>query len=959
MQRTLIISTIAGLLLPFAVLGQDRPAQPPAPARYRVLIRYHIIAPRDPHVLLYDALVEHLKSLDFAFIPPLEEHPKTDREDQGKNMLEGTIDAGKVRAILQNPSVAGLLLAPPDFKMPDGNQPVGVRLDLVDGLPLDRQRLLADQIRVLLGEQGFREATEYDHRGVLGRPFSRLEGVLPADNVPNLLKDLRRLPTGWLATKIARNDLPLPLRNMSPIRIAEVVPYTRSVGEPAPPAVRPALAQDKIDADLWARIQKKYTAALRFQLVLAFTPDALDRKWQRRIAEATPLFFLEQQLGPIVTGIGSPDDAARLAQLDEVSVVRLPPRAAAEIRPATGGGDNTLALRQSGLARLHEKKQRGKGVRLAIVDTDFRGWEDAVKDGKLARSTRLVDLTTARNPTIDPDPFPGDPKELGHGTQCALAAALAAPEADLVLLRVDVTAGQLLDVVRHLRGEFYSEHLGRRQDELIAYRAGLQRDRADLLRERKPILDNFDDDRDLERQYGYLGPIYGWIFNPRVWIQQRIDYQAEAERQYDEREKRFHDLMREIKGLKGIPVVSCSLGWSDGYPLAGASGLSQLLEERGRPRALAQSAGDDNGCCAKGPGKDRTPPRALWFQSAGDNNGQSWSGLYRDADGNGVMEFAAAESPPRKGLWTRELNFLGWQSHGKAPSADLPAKTRLRLSMQWREPHDPDYQPRPGEPDEYLYPLARLRLVLLRQRDPDGKKLPADDLEVVAYSNDFSSSPPRLWPTQRLLNQSTFAVYEVPLEFTVEQAGRYALRVERQLGSKWLAVEDARGKLVLERSELYTAAGTRPPGAATLPASEKSWELRPRIFVQATDEVQRLQGRPVLLDYATGLGSIGTPADSRGVIAVGAANLKDRPQPYTSPGPPSDMELAKVPGLFMYDTLSIAPEGTPGPQGSSLATPLAAGAAATLLSSGMSAERVQRILDELRGKVFVAPGSEK
>jgi len=923
------LTPIIGLLLAVNAVAQDRPAEPPRPDKYRVLIRYNIIAPRDPHVLLYDAMIEHLKSLDFEFVPPLDEHPRTDREDQGKNMLEGMIDAGKVGDIQRNPSIAGLLLMPPDFKMPDGNQPVGVRLDLVDGLPLDRQRLLADQVRVLLAEQGFREAIGYDTRGVRGRPFGRLEGVLPAGNVNNLLKDLRRLPTGWLATRIDRSDLPLPLRNASPILVTEVVPYLRSVAEPALPVARPTVAHDKIDADLWALVQKKETARLRFQLVLAYTPDVLDRKWQRRIADAAPLFFLEQQLGPIVTGIGAVDDIARLAQLDEVSVVRMPPRAESGIRPAAGG-DNALALRQSGLAAMHAKKQRGKGVRIAIIDDDFRGWEDAVKDGKLARSTQLVDLTTARNPTIAPDPYAGDPKQPGHGTQCAMAAALAAPESDLVLLRVDVTAGQLLDVVRHLRGEYYSEHLGRRQDELISYRARLQRDRADLLHDRVPILDDFDDDRDLERQYGYLGPIYGWIFSPRVWIQDRLEYQAESERQYSKRENRFHDLIRAIKSLKGIAIVSCSLGWSDGYPLSGAGGLSQLLEERPRPRAL-------------------------WFQSAGDHNGQCWTGLYHDVDGNGVMEFAPAESPLHKGLWTRELNFLGWQPHDKARTAELPAGTRLRLSMQWREPHDPDYQPRAGEADEYLYPLARLRLVLVRQRDPDGKKVPADDLEVVAYSSDFSSSPPRLWPTQRLLNQPSFAVYETPLEITIDQPGRYAVRVERQVGSKWLAFEDPRGKLVLQRSELSVAAGTRPPGSATLLASERSWELRPRIFVQARDDAQRLQGRPVFLDYATGLGTIGTPADSRGVLAVGAAGLKGRPQPYTSPGPPSDMELARVPGLLMYDTIAVAPDGTPGPHGSSLATPFAAGAAATLLGSGLSAERVERMLQELRGSVLVMP----
>ncbi len=925
--RFVFAASLVALLCPIA---RPQPVHPPGPEKYRVLLRYSIVAPRDPHVILYDAMIEHLKGLDFEFIPPLDKRPNTDREDPGKNMLEGLIEAGKVRAILHNPSVASILLLPSEFKPPAGNQPVAVRLELVAGFSPSRQRDLADQARLLLAQLGFREAMAYDHRGDRGRTFSRLVGVMPAGQVEFLLKDLRRQPAGWLGPKYTKEDLPTPLRNISPIRFAEVLLYLPAVGEPAPPPPRGQFFLEKIAADLWGLLQRKDQGSrpMRYQVVLAKAPGPFDKKWRDQLAAAAPGFFIEGQLGPMVTGIGPVSDVPRLAALPEVSLVRLPQPARAEITPTrSASADNQRILRQTGLDKLHDKKHRGKGVRLAILDADFRGWEQAVKDGSLPKGTRLVDLTTERNPDVFPDPFPGDPKQFGHGTQCAQAAALAAPEADFVLLRIDPVAPcHFQQIVQHMRGSFLSEHLSRRQDEVLAARARLQRDRAEILKDRKAVLDYFDDERELERNFGFLGPVYGWVFSPREWIRQRLAYQVEAERQFVEKEKRLHQFFQELQGLKGIAVVACLLGWNDGYPLGGASGLSRWLEELPRPRPL-------------------------WFQSAGHNQAQSWAGLFHDADQNGVMEFAPPQAPLPKGRWTPELNFLGWQPHEGKRTAELPEKARLRISLQWREPHDPGFQPRPGEPDFFLLPLTQLRLVLLRQRDPEGKKLPSDDFEVVAYSNALP---------QRLIHEPSFAVYEIALEQAIDRPGRYALRLEKQLDSRWLAETDPEtGRPMLIQLDGLAPSGTRPPGASTLPAFEKKWELRPRIFVQMVDEANRQLGRPVFLDFSTSSGSIGVPADSRGIISVAAVSLDDKPQPYSSPGPPNDMELAKVPNIFAYDALQVAPQDTPAAFGTSLSTSFAAGLAAALLSSGMSSERLERYLQNRRGKVFRVPTTQK
>src|SRR5262249_21502091 len=145
--------------------------------------------------------------------------------------------------------------------------------------------------------------------------------------------------------------------------------------------------------------------------------------------------------------------------------------------------------------------------------------------------------------------------------------------------------------------------------------------------------------------------------------------------------------------------------------------------------------------------------------------------------------------------------------------------------------------------------------------------------------------------------------------------------------------------------------GTRPAGAPALPALEKNWELQPRLFVQAVDDAQRLKGRPVWLDYTTDLGTIGAPADARQVIAVGAADFDDRPQPHTPLGPPATLELRRDPAVFAYDALQLGPDGAGGAFGSSVATCFAAGLAADLLSAGMSPREVFEFLQSQKGKV--------
>jgi hypothetical protein len=303
----------------------------------------------------------------------------------------------------------------------------------------------------------------------------------------------------------------------------------------------------------------------------------------------------------------------------------------------------------------------------------------------------------------------------------------------------------------------------------------------------------------------------------------------------------------------------------------------------------------------------------------GNAGGQAWAGLFRDVDGNGVMEFAA-ESTPRPGRWTTELNFLGWQPLSGAATTELP-KGRVRVSVQWREPHDPAFATSPDDP--YRMPLADLQLVVLRQRDPTGAKLPIDDLEAVSRSSGLPL---------RIASEPGSAVYEQTVEFNVETPGNYALRVEGRV----------------PRS-------IRPPSFPTLPSLETIWELWPRCFVESLDSQSRNAGRMVFFDYATSMGNLGTPADARANISIGAADRGVGPEPYTSGGPPLEEALLIKPDALVADGIVT---GLPGPKtlaGSEVSTAFAAGVGACALSARVPADELVRSIRAKPGKLLRLP----
>jgi hypothetical protein len=882
--RSSVLLCLAGLTLGGPFASAQAPVPPP-PKEYEVQLRYRIQAGRNERLVQFFDLLRFLKSVGFK----KSDGPENEAEDPTRTRMTGTIEAGKARELLRDYRIKALLLTPPGYKLPENaEQPVKVHLDLAVVLA-DRQRLLADQVRDRLRELGFREAVGYDHRR-----HTRLVGTIPAGEVDTLLKDLRWQPTGWLAPLDGVATLPNPFRSVSPVLITTIVPEPEGVPpikEVAAPEV--PKGQEFLSEDLRKLLTQEGEAGKprRLEVILTQTPSMDNRAWREELLRAAPGLVIEGRLGQLVTVVAPPAQAPALAALPGVSAVRLPRSGAPQFQPAAGGKDGTkAALEASGLARLHMLNHRGRGVRLAIIDGDFRGWPEMVAKKQLPAETRYLDLTAAGNPDLLPEPFPGDPKGLGVGTQYALAAAVAAPAAELLLIRVDPEAPyQLQLVARALNGDAIRfEGLDRRRDELTIEDQRLRKLRADVLRERQEILNLFGEDEEtLKKKAAYA--------------EKEADYHKQ-ERAYQARMDRYFRLLRELQGLRGVRTVASSLVWNEGHPVDGSSPLSRYL--------------DDNPFRA-----------AFWFQAAGNTRDQVWAGPFRDADGNGVMEFAAPRARLKPGRWSPELNFLGWQPFKGKPTGELPEKATVRLTLQWREAHDPAYVQLPEDP--YRLPLANLRILLLRQRDPTGTRLPADEMEVAAYS---------VGPPLRIQNLPNSATYEQTLEYTVDPAGHYAVRIEGRVPPS-----------------------TRPPGTTAVGSGpQRTWELRARLFVSVRDDASRAVGRPVFLDYPTAEGGLGMPGDAAKVITIGAADATGRPQPYSASGPAFNLELEPKPEALAYDGLQVVPasgerEPLDAVQGTPMAASFAAGMTAAAIGAGMPRVHLTRFLEVRPGGLLRVP----
>jgi hypothetical protein len=877
----------------------------PRPREYDVRIRYQIDAYRTEHIRQFREMVRYLESIGFDREPG----PEDEEENPSVNRMEGTISAANALKILDERHVRAILLVPHGARLPAEAAPVRVELGLAsflnaqqvrqlagqeparpedlasDQALLARQSTLAEQALTVLGSLGFREGGGFDTRW-----HTRLVGMIPVGKLDALLDDLRRTPAG--------QDLPAPFRSTWPLRLIEArpdVPFP--VQRPVP--ILPARGEERIAPELRALLADEAAAAkpVHLEVILAATPGPEARAWKTNLLRAAAGVGIEGRLGPIVAVRAPAKAALALAARPDVSTVRLPVSGEARVLAVSArAGDERAALHAAGLDRLHGLGHRGQGLRVAIVDGDFRGWQGLV--GKqLPAKTRLVDVTAERNRSLLPD-APAGGNALGVGTQVAAAAAVAAPEAEFTLVRVDPAAPyQVEEVARYIGGERFTPlSLDARNEELDQDRYILESRQADLAKERQALL---NENIPLNLDFANHPEAYGFdrkrdkevIDRQKAFIQARAALDADL-RDYRGRFDRFYRLLNDLRSLRGTHIVANALVWGEGYPVDGSSGLSRFLD-------------------------DRPFTGALWLQAAGNTRGQSWSGPFRDVDGDGVMEFAPLGTPLREGRWSPQLDFLAWEPAGKPRTAELPAKARLRVSVQWREAHDPEFFSDPADP--YRPSLANLNLVLLRQIDPTGASRPRDDLEVVAQSVGLP---------QRLANAPTSSTYEQTIEYTVKEPGRYVLRVEGRVPD-----------------------GIRPPGAPTLPVLKRSFEVRPRVFVRTVEG----DGRAVLSDYTTAAGSLGMPADARAVITVGAADLQNQLEPSSAGGPPHDLDLLRKPDVLAYDTRRPGGEG--GPDSTCLAAGFAAGFAASSCSAGAPRSRFLETMQVLPGGVLRAPAA--
>jgi hypothetical protein len=850
---------------------------PPPPAEYDAVIRYRIRAARNERIRQYLELTRFLDQAGFQRNPT----ETDDAVDPSAERLEGKLPSAAVRLVLTDPHVRTLLLTPTGFAWPDTvDARLPVTIDIVGGLPFDRQQLLHEQTADRLRQMGFIENIGYDPRG-----FTRLVGSMPADQIPLLIADLRWQPGGWLSPETNPDALPEPIRSVDPLRVVTVVPLPAgisAVADAVTPKVDPALV--KVGPELRALLAQEDAAAnlIRMEAVLFDPPAREDLAWRTWIRSGG-LATIEGHAGQIVTVLAPVSMAKEFARMPQVATVRLPALATPAI-PSGGPINAGNPMAATNIDALHAQGVRGQGARIAIVDSDFAGVQRAI--GRSLPKAKMLDLTAERNPSLEPDPITGD--RPGRGTLAALAAVRAAPDAELVLVRVDAAAPyQVLNVARAVAGEvFRTEALTVRYTELLLDNERLRQARAKLNADRKELMDNFSADEETQKR--------------RLELQQRLIRQDKEERDYAGRLARFVDLEQSFMELRFVQAVACNLNWSIGLPVDGTGPLARYID---------------------GPARFNERPKKLgpvtWLQAAGDTHGQTWAAPLWDADNNGVMEFAQKSFPIPAGKWSRELNFIGWQTHEGPWYADLPAGTKLRIALQWTEAHDPTA---PVEPSRYRTPLTNLQPMLLRQRDPSGTKLPSDDMVVVARSAELPMMIGRA---------ANFATFEHIVEFTIDEPGRYAVRIEGA-----------------------AAASTAPPGTPMVPAARRVGEVYSRLNIDVADAKSQEIGRPIFIDYRPLAGGMASPSDAASVVVVGAVDAQGRPQPYGARGSAPSLSLIARPTVAMFDEFHL---GNYTARGTGTANGFTAGTIAAMLSGGAPGSSDLRWLQVPAGGLLRVP----
>ena len=852
-------------LLPAAAPAQVR--YPAPPEKYDAHLRYRIQAGRDERIRQFREMTAHFEK--FGFVPAEREDSDLDIFDPIAERTHGTVPSATALKLLDDPRVLSVLLIPSGTAIPDDPQKrFQVRIGIPAGLAAAEQKKLHDQTSLLLTRLGFREGVAYDTVG-----YTRLRGTLPATSLFTLLKDVRYQPAGWFAPAGSPDLLPLPLKGAYPVRVVEVLPDLPEPTAPPPAEAAAAPVSPKITDDLRAVMADSAAAdkPLRVEVVFDVEPLGGLKDLELTFQTAADGALIDGLVGLVGSArLKKPADAALVAAVPEVRAVRLPRLGHPTARPVPADTPGAVpvgqALADTRVSLLHATGHRGQGTRVVVVAA---GFPDAEKH--LPPGTKFLDLTAELDPGLNPAP-----PTVAGGTAVARVVAAAAPAAQLTLVRIDPAAfHQLLTVARAVAGEktdsiamqARSGEQTRRSDELAARRRVVAEEY------RAAFADLSDEDAPTKRRAAAAAAFNQLLADERDMKAVRA---------------RFAALKQGVDALAGAGAVINTLVWEDGFPNDGLSDVSRYLETHfvNRPSRSAIRA-------AQG------PVSPGWVQAGSDLGGSVWAGPYLEGDQNGVMEFAPLDSPLPQGTWNHELNFLRLLPPGKPAEATLPAGLRVRISVQWREPHDPDdvFAPDP------VYPLA---LRVFRQTDPDGKVHPSDELTEAARSTG---------PPVRLLRTPGSGVYEQSLLFTVPSDGVYALRVERP----WA-------------------------GDTFLAAHKRTADVRPRVVLMPADAAEK--GRVVFGSFAPRLVGVGIPGDSPAAVTVGAHD----PDGLTGAGPA--VTLRTKPDLYAPGMISA---GDAAGAGSGVAAGFVGGAGAVLRGAGVRPTDMRRAVERNEGGPFAVP----
>lgn len=851
---------VVGALFVLTVPVAAQVTYPAPPQTYDVHIRYRIRTDRDERIRQFKAMHEFLKSQ--GYVATRRADDDLDIFNPDAELTNGTIPAAGALKLLDQPSVKTVVLVPAGgTALADPKALAQVRLGIASGYPPGEQRKLHEQVVARLGRLGFKEAVGYDHQ-----KFALVRGAIPAGEVLGLLKDLRTLPAGYFFGPTGADELPQPFASVLPIRSVEVL------------AAQPAATVTDADpgpftADLAAILANPVSAERPLTVEAVFDPDVLDGPARSRLRLAAPGVSLNGVIGPVATlRLNKASAALMLAKVPGVFRLRLPRLANESVVPVSDAKtpDFVTASKTDALFKLG---YTGTGAKVVVIGSDFSGWEK-LAGKELPKDVRYLDLTAEADAVLKPLPL--EPGRASGGLPAAVAAHRTAPGAALHLVRIDpAQMHQLLTVLRAVSGDTSVSVAQRvRVEEATVKSEQLRAARQAVNEEYRKAFDNLSDDPAAAAA--------------RQAVLTKIKQRQDDEAEYTAAVNRYLALRSGIEGLKNAEVVVNTLVWEAGFPHDGLNEIGKELEAKLNARA---------GLPALKAAK--LPPPTGWVQAGGLSTGQVWAGPWMDRDGNGALEFDSSTAGPAPGLWSKELNVLNYVPLGGKGGATLPAGLKVRISVQWREPHDPNGFP----PDGSIFPM---RLRVLRQVDPTGKTHATDDLIEVARAQ---GNPVRLARTR---GSETFEHF---VDVTLPAGGVYGVRLDG-----------------LPRFEKLALGLIR------------NLEPRIRVFVELLDVGERAKGKVVFQTYSDNTAGVGVPADSVAALTV------TTPDSLRGLGP--GVTLGAKPDATVDSTVTVDGKTYAGP---AVAAGYAGGLSGSLADLGIRPTDLLRTLGLKSGSALVLP----